>query len=298
MNFLIIYGAENVSQKNTLVDFLAEKKIPSREFLISEDSPFRMDGVPSMLDEITHCAVLDKKIFEKKFSFVLGFALGKEICVYALKTGRIEKTEDFGNLRSFGAFDELDSFLKKNIEKIAAEDLKKRAWKKLFDGGNPFMPDSFAIHVEKDNREIVQTYLDAGMSLNERTSLGTPMLNVAIRAEQVDEVKWILQHEIDLDAVSKDRGYSALMDCVWKKNLELAEILVKKGVNLNFTSTDGQSALMLAVGEGNVKMVELLADAGAEPDKADALGMSAYGYAKLFKREDIVKILEKYHNEK
>lgn len=298
MNFLIIYGAENLAQKNILVDFLTEKKIASSAFLLSENSPVQLDSVPSKLEGITHCAILDKNLLGKNFSFALGFALGKEMCVYALKTGMIKNAEGFKNLRSFGTFEEFDSFIRKNIDKIVAEDVKRRAWKKLFESGNPFMPDSFAIHVEKDNREIVQTYIDAGMSLNERTSLGTPMLNVAIRAEQVDEVKWILQHEIDLDAVSKDRGYSALMDCVWKKNLELAKILVEKGVNLDFTSTDGQSALVLAVGEGNVKMVKLLAEAGANPDKADALGMSAYGYAKLFKRDDIVQILEKYHHEK
>lgn len=298
MNFLIIYGAENQSKKDALADFLAENKIEASEFLLSANSTLLPDSVPSKFEGVTHCAILDEKLPEKDFLFALGFALGKEICVYALKAGVIKNAKKFKNLRIFGTFAEFDSFIKKNIEKIVADDLKNRAWKKLFETGNPFMPDSFAIHIEKDNREIVQTYLDAGMSLNERTSLGTPMLNVAIRAEQVDEVKWILQHEIDLDAVSKDRGYSALMDCVWKKNLELAEILVKKGVNLNFTSTDGQSALMLAVGEGNVKMVELLAEAGADPDKADALGMSAYGYAKLFKRDDLVKILEKHHHEK
>lgn len=298
MNFLILYGAEHSAQKDILVDFLAERKIASSTLVLSKDSPVRLDSVPSQFEGVTHCAILDKHSFGKNVSFALGFALGRGMCVYALKTGMMKNPCGFENVRRFDTFEELDSFLKTNIETIVAEDIKKRAWKKLFDSGNPFIPDSFAIHVEKDNREIVQTYIDAGMSLNERTSLGTPMLNVAIRAEQVDEVKWILQHEIDLDAVSKDRGYSALMDCVWKKNLELAKILVDKGVNLDFTSTDGQSALVLAVGEGNVKMVELLAEAGADPDKSDALGMSAYGYAKLFKREDLVHILEKYHHEK
>ena len=33
MNFLIIYDAENVAQKNTLADFLAEKEIGKGVFL-------------------------------------------------------------------------------------------------------------------------------------------------------------------------------------------------------------------------------------------------------------------------
>ncbi|MBR5965556.1 MAG: ankyrin repeat domain-containing protein, partial [Treponema sp.] len=162
--------------------------------------------------------------------------------------------------------------------------------------GNPFTGDALSIHVAKDNRQIVQTYIDAGMSLNERTEAGVPMLNVAIRAEQVDEVKWMLEQDIDLNAVSNDRGYSALMDCVWKKNLELTKILVEKKVNLDFVSSDNQSALTLAVGAGNAEMVKVLSDAGASPDKFDALGMSAWTYAKLFKRQDLLAIMEKNHH--
>jgi hypothetical protein len=188
--------------------------------------------------------------------------------------------------------------LEKNLRSIEKEDTKRRAYKKLFDTGNPFTGDSLAIHVTKDNREIIQNYMDAGMSLNERTSTGTPMLNVAIRAEQESLVEWMLTQDIDLDAVSKDRGYSALMDCVWKKNLGLARILISRGVNLDFVSNDNQSALVLAVGEGSVELVRILAEAGADPDKSDALGMSAYSYAKLFHNEEILKILEKYHHEK
>ncbi|MDE6718857.1 MAG: hypothetical protein K2J68_03270, partial [Treponemataceae bacterium] len=124
MNFLIIYGAENVAQKNTLVDFLTEKKIASSAFLLSENSPVQLDSVPSKLEGITHCAILDKNLLGKNFSFALGFALGKEMCVYALKTGMIKNAEGFKNLRSFGTFEEFDSFIRKNIEKIVAEDVK------------------------------------------------------------------------------------------------------------------------------------------------------------------------------
>ena len=42
-------------------------------------------------------------------------------------------------------------------------------------------------------------------------------------------------------------------------------------------------------------IIEALAKAGADPDIKDQMGMSAYGYASLFKKEEILSILEPYH---
>ena len=41
----------------------------------------------------------------------------------------------------------------------------------------------------------------------------------------------------------------------------------------------------------------MLVENGADPDVPDSMGMSAYGYAQLFKKDEIAAILEKYHKE-
>ena len=51
------------------------------------------------------------------------------------------------------------------------------------------------------------------------------------------------------------------------------------------------------MGAGKLNICQLLADSGADPDIKDQMGMSAYGYAKLFNRTDIVEALEKHHKE-
>ena len=152
-------------------------------------------------------------------------------------------------------------------------------------------------YIEKDNFEICQRFVDAGININCRTEDATPMLNVAIRSEQNRMVEWLLSQNVDIDAVSNDRGYSAVMDAVWKNNYELTKTLVERGANLNFIGRDGQSVLVLAVGAGKLNICQLLADSGADPDIKDQMGMSAYGYAKLFNRTDIVEALEKHHKE-
>ena len=59
-------------------------------------------------------------------------------------------------------------------------------------------------------------------------------------------------------------------------------------------SSDGQPILVLAVGNGDAKIVEVLLKAGANPDIQDSMGMSARSYANLFKKADLVKILNKF----
>ena len=108
-------------------------------------------------------------------------------------------------------------------------------------------------------------------------------------------VDWILNQNVDINAVSNDRGYSAVMDAVWKTNFELTKILIERGANLNFIGTDGQSVLVLAVGTGKFEICQLLAESGADPDIKDQMGMSAYEYAKLFDKKDILEVLQKYH---
>ena len=296
MNWLILYTKKRSEQASELKAFFKRNKISAKSFLIEKDADLSPAAIPSKIKLYTHCVFLDDKAPAKNAAFAWGVALGQGLCVYAIKSEWTAAAKKCGALKDFDSFERLTAFLENNINGIALEAKKKEAWKKLFDGGNPFTGNALSVHVAKDNREIVQTYIDAGMSLNERTEEGVPMLNVAIRAEKVDEVKWMLEQNIDLNAVSKDRGYSALMDCVWKKNLELAKILVEKKVNLDFVSSDNQSALTLAVGAGNAEMVQLLSDAGASPDKFDALGMSAWTYAKLFKRQDLLAIMEKNHH--
>ena len=296
MNWLILCAPKYAEQGADLKALLKRNKISAKTFTIEKDAELLPDALPAKIKLYSHCVFLDPKAPAKNAAFAWGLALGQGLCVYALKNEWTASAKKCGSLKDFESYERLTAFLQNNIQAIAQEAKKKESWKKLFDSGNPFTGDALSIHVAKDNRQIVQTYIDAGMSLNERTEAGVPMLNVAIRAEQVDEVKWMLEQDIDLNAVSNDRGYSALMDCVWKKNLELTKILVEKKVNLDFVSSDNQSALTLAVGAGNAEMVKVLSDAGASPDKFDALGMSAWTYAKLFKRQDLLALMEKNHH--
>ena len=62
-------------------------------------------------------------------------------------------------------------------------------------------------------------------------------------------------------------------------------------------SKEGQSNLVLAVGADRVNICKLLVENGSDPDVKDSMGMSAYQYATLFKKEKIAEILKPFHKE-
>ncbi len=230
----------------------------------------------------------------KSFIFALGFIIGKEIPVFISKN--IIKSEfvldllndDF--VTDFSDLQNLYNLLEKNLPKYVELEEKKNALKVLFEKGIPFTPDCFSFQIAKNDLELCELFLKAGMDINERDSSGTPFLCYAARNGKIDMVQWLLENGADIDAVSNDRGYSAVMDAVWKSNVQIVELLVNKGANLNFVSRDGQTALILATGSENFQICRILAENGADPTIKDRMGMSSIDYATLFKKEEILNL--------
>lgn len=187
--------------------------------------------------------------------------------------------------------------LNKNYKNIAENAVKRLAKNRLLERGIPFTPDCFATYIAKDKLKIVNEFLEAGMSINEKDDAGVPMLNIACRNDNFDFVTTFLELGADLNAVSDDRGYTAVMDAVWRGNEKITKYLIEKGADLNTINKEGQTNLILAVGAGHENIVRLLAENGSNPDIKDAMGMSAYTYAVLFKKTRIAEILKPFHKE-
>ena len=203
----------------------------------------------------------------------------------------------FGKDIGIGCTDdkELYELLKKKYNKISDEASMRLAKKKLLDRGIPYTSDCFGTYIAKNKAEVVHEFLAAGMSINSRDDLGTPMLNIACRNDNFEFVQMIYELGAEINAVSEDRGYTAVMDAVWRGNEKITKYLISKGADLNTINKEGQNNLILAVGANRESLVKLLADNGADPDVKDMMGMSAYNYAVLFKKQKLIEILEPYH---
>ena len=120
------------------------------------------------------------------------------------------------------------------------------------------------------------------------------MLNIAARSDSMDRLKWLLENGADINAIATDRGYTAVMDAVWRRNFEMTAYLIEKGAKLDTVSSDGQPVMVLAVGIGDEKIVKLLLESGADPELKDTMDMSARQYAMLFKKPEIAKVFEAF----
>jgi len=174
---------------------------------------------------------------------------------------------------------------------------RRAARRSLMDMGIPFTADCFAFYIEKNKPLIIGKFMEAGMDINSRDDSGTPLLNIACRNDNFELVPKFLDMGADINAVSEDRGYTAVMDAVWRGNEKITEYLIKKGAELNTVNKEGQTNLVLAVGADRDRICSLLVRSGADPDVKDQMGMSAWDYASLFKKEKILSILKPYHKE-
>lgn len=229
-------------------------------------------------------------------SSITGFAAAQDILILT----NLEELNKLNFLQAdsivyLKSKNEFVNYIKQKYESISSTDTKRSSKKKLLEKGIPFTPDCFGTYIAKDKTDICNLFIAGGIDINARDENGTPMINIAVRNDNEELVKKFIKLGADINAVSEDRGYTPVMDAVWRGNLEITKLFIKEGAELNTICKEGQSNLVLAVGADKTKIVEVLAKAGADPDIKDQMGMSAYGYASLFKKEEILKILDPYH---
>lgn len=301
MNWLVISSDirnENVKEIENLL-FSKNETTPYEIFL---DSPLEKDALYDCVlhsVQATHCIILD---FEKlkdqpDFIYLYGVLRGNRSQLFIpVKKDGLGRYSNFvsdgrGLLKSFDDFSSLKNYLENNYPLFEKQEYEHNSLIQLFTMGIPFTADSFAHYLEKDLPDVYQLFVHAGINVNAKTSDGVPMLCISARNDHMDQVEWLLSLGADLNAISGDRGYSAVMDAVWRKNFKITEFLISKGADLNIVSTDGQPILVLAVGNGNAKIVKLLLEKGADPDLKDSMGMSARQYASLFKKSELVELM-------
>lgn len=303
MNWLII--AQDVQDKDvrSVEDFLAAKGVePTEALLFKNMTSEDLEDVVSKCIQVTHCIILGSAELSElsEYGFLLGALMGHSVETLLSERGQYTSRFELKfpspepRLNHFENTGKLLSHLENNFEEISRIDVVHQSLVTLITRGIPFTSDSFARAISKDDEELCDLFINAGMEVDARTSEGVPMMCVATRSDCVSRVKWLLEKGADINAISYDRGYSPVMDAVWRKNPELTEFLVDNGADLSFVSSDGQPILVLAVGNGNLRIVELLLKHGADADKQDGMGMSARAYANLFKKPGMVELFEKF----
>lgn len=306
MNWLLIAHENNYEDLNRAKDFLHEHDVTPFEIILHES--MSRDDLYDCLKHIlqtTHCIILGSCGMKDNsdYIFLYGALCGKKVKTFVYSGTEVPPGEKCFELidndpnaltHVYMNLSELLSMIDGRFEAFVAADRQHQALVQLFTLGIPFTSDCFAQFIAKDDSDTCGLFYSAGMSVNVRTTEGVPLICVATRNDCAEKVRWLLENGADINEKSLDRGYSAVMDAVWRKNYEISKYLVDQGAELNYITSDGQPILVLAVGNGSVKIVELLLENGADPDIKDSMGMSAREYANLFRKPGMVALMERF----
>jgi len=247
-----------------------------------------------VLGETTHLLMLlrQENLERKSFAFVLGFSLGREIPLFFY----LLEPVGLPNLPSqvFKADKPQDVLAYFSGERRiwAQKQKKEHAKGQLIAMGLGVGEETLAKVTTEGEIVPLKLFLEAGFSPDVRDKKGVPLLSLAVRSGHRNVVELLLDAGADIDAVSLDRGNTALMDAAADQQLEILRLLLGAGASPHFQSKNGQTALVLAVGQKHVEAASILIGAGADVEIKDALGMSARKYAQLFGLTDIIKMMD------
>jgi ankyrin repeat protein len=117
------------------------------------------------------------------------------------------------------------------------------------------------------------------------------------RSGTVEEMKVLVQQNKDTINVLNQSGFSPLILACYRGNTAVAEYLAKNAKDVNYNSSNG-TALAAAAVKGNAGLVKVLLENKANPNIADAAGMTPLLYAAQFENKDIIVLLLKYKADK
>lgn len=290
MNWLIIADEEY----QLILSRLITSYFYGSKIFLSDTKKQSIEKVIYSLDDITHFVYVGEKLFSVS-QFLCGYFSGKGIPVYLCSASNLKFIQEFKNCKFYKNIESFEKFIKSDYETIIKE-FDERL--ESFSKSRNVDAEDFYSFIKKGNYSSAKKYLSEGFDINSKDCRGTPILNLSVRDGKMEAVKFLIENGADLNCISSDRGYTPLMDAIFCGFDDLALYLCsKKNCDANVVSKEGQTAIILAVGSEKTKVCAELAKIGADVDFPDSMGMSAYGYATLFKKTEIASVLEKYHKE-
>jgi hypothetical protein len=228
-----------------------------------------------------------------------GFAVGSAAAlIHGCSLFRVDPSwEPPPYLRGFPVFEDLDelrAFFTVKHEEWGMEDARLASRAALLELGISYHADALSSSVADGDIHAVELFLESGFNSNSRDKHGVPLICLATRHRRLGVVKLLLERGATINERSEDRGYTALMEAAKSGPAAQVAFFLAKGSDPNIESKDGQTALVIAVGRQDLESCRLLLEHGADPDRADKLGMSARTYAKLFKLAAFKELFDSY----
>lgn len=118
-----------------------------------------------------------------------------------------------------------------------------------------------------------------------------PQIHRASADGQVESVTRALQDDPNLIQSQDSSGYTALHHAAIGGHVDVVEVLLEGGAQIDSVGSRGETALLLASSKGNYEVVRLLTEQGADPNKASADGKTPLHKAAIAGSAETVETL-------
>lgn len=120
------------------------------------------------------------------------------------------------------------------------------------------------------NYKIFQILMKYNPDFDIKDSYGKTILFDAIEGENLDIIKEVVNNISSLNTLDQN-NQTALFHAVLKENNSISKVLIQNGININFLDKLGQNVLFNAVllGNGNLEIIELLLKKGIDVNIID-----------------------------
>ncbi|MBL6445148.1 ankyrin repeat domain-containing protein [Fulvivirga sp. 29W222] len=144
--------------------------------------------------------------------------------------------------------------------------------------------------------EDVKELIASGANINIlNEAVGEFPIHVAAEKGNVDILDVLIKNGADLDVLTKP-GYSAAHLAVFSNNYEALKLLLDNGANKNIKDPDGNTLLWSAVmhydDEDGDAMIKMLLDTGIDPHIPNSHGVNLLNLLKMPKNENIRHLFE------
>jgi len=135
--------------------------------------------------------------------------------------------------------------------------------------------------------------IDAGLEYGLEDPDYMPVLFFAIRKyASIELIEVLLENGLDLNQIDED-GLSAIDISIKFKRLDMVQYCIDNGIDINITRRpSGITPITLAACFNNTEIVQLLLDNGAQINAQDNIGMSTKDYAKKLGQKKMLVYLD------
>jgi ankyrin repeat protein len=129
-----------------------------------------------------------------------------------------------------------------------------------YDEISPFF---YAIR-KRASLEMIELLLENGVALMETDSDGISALDMAIKFRRKDVIQFCIDHGFDLNTTKRKSGITPVMLAACFSDMEMMEMLLSAGGEMNAVDRAGMSPKDYAKKLGQKKMIEFLNEKGAK----------------------------------